>query len=133
VASTWNGATRRSRTDATGQQYRCHAAVYCLTDCSRDSNRSISSPTFTPLRWAGRRASNAAGSAPPAAELTLAYCAPISDSALADHGMSSQSRTTQSVESRSQKPACSSALATMSISSRSSGSPLEKNRRPVLV
>ena len=63
---------------------------------------------------------------------TGAYCRAISSCALADQGISSQSRQTQSVSSRSQNRAASSARRTWSSSCRSS-SPFSNIERPVRV
>ncbi len=81
---------------------------------------------------ADRNAAIATGNAARAAAPVGAYCWRNNSCALADHGINSQSRHTQSVFSSSQMPATSTALRTFSRNSNSRGASL-KNRRPVRV
>src|SRR5207302_307275 len=67
-----------------------------------------------------------------AAAATAAYCCRMSSCAFADHGISSQSRQTQSVLSFSQNPVWSKAPRTTSSNSRSTAGS-SKKRRPVRV
>ena len=123
VASRWNGASRRSSSDAdrpavaaVGVDVKARAAA------ARAEVAAASAATSTPraaVRASSASASREAGARP--RRRPAAYWPASSACALADHGISSASRQTQSVSNSSQNPARPSAARTRSSSAASSG------------